>query len=80
VALEKTEYLNKIEEMLNDTETYKKINKDPTKRLTNKEVLTVRRRRGTLLTTHIMRFIVAMGIYHGLMGYLRATNQVSHSE
>jgi len=42
VALEKTEYLNKIEEILNDTETYEKINKDPTK-LTNKirEVLTV---------------------------------------
>jgi len=31
VALEKTEYLNKIEEILNDTETYEKINKDPTK-------------------------------------------------
>jgi len=32
VTLEKTEYLNKIEEMLNDTETYEKINKDPTKK------------------------------------------------
>jgi len=32
VALEKTEYLNKIEEILNDTETYEKINKDPTKK------------------------------------------------
>jgi len=33
VTLEKTEYLNKIEEMFNDTETYEKINKDPTKKL-----------------------------------------------
>jgi len=43
VALEKTEYLNKIEEILNDTETYEKINKDPTKKLTNeiREVLIV---------------------------------------
>jgi len=29
VALEKSEYLNKIEEMLNDTETYEKVNKNP---------------------------------------------------
>jgi len=47
VILEKTEYLNKIEEIyiyiLNDTETYEKINKDPTKKLINeiREVLTV---------------------------------------
>jgi len=33
VALEKTEYLNKIKEILNDTETYEKINKDLTKNL-----------------------------------------------
>jgi len=47
VALEKTKYLNKIEEMLNDTETYEKINKDPTKKLTNeiREVLTVEEER-----------------------------------
>jgi len=32
------------------------------------------------LTTHIIRFIVAMRIYHVHMGYLRSTNQVSHSE
>jgi len=48
VALEKTEYLNKIEEMLNDTETYEKINKNLTKKLTNKirEVLTVWKKKG----------------------------------
>jgi len=35
--------LLRYEEMLNDTETYEKINKDPTKKLTNeiREVLTV---------------------------------------
>jgi len=42
VALAKTEYINKIEKILNDTETYVKINKDPTKKFTNeiREVLT----------------------------------------
>jgi len=43
VVLEKTEYLNKIEEILNDIETYEKINKDLIKKLTNeiREILTV---------------------------------------
>jgi len=42
VALDKIEYFNKIEEMLSDTDTYEKINKDPTKKLTNqtRELLT----------------------------------------
>jgi len=50
VALEKTEYLNKIEEILNDTEIYEKINKDPTKKLTNqiREVLTVWKKKGSI--------------------------------
>jgi len=48
VVLEKTEYLSKIEEILNDTKTYKKINKDPTKKLTNKirEILTIWKKKG----------------------------------
>jgi len=35
VALERDNYLNIIEEMLNDTDTYTKIIKDPTKKLTS---------------------------------------------
>jgi len=34
VALDKTEYLNKIDNMLNDTKTYSVTNKDPIKKLT----------------------------------------------
>jgi len=42
VALDKTEYLNKIENMLKDTETYSIINKDPINKLTKeiRELLT----------------------------------------
>lgn len=36
VALDRDTYINKIEEMLLDTDTYKIITKDPTKKLTNK--------------------------------------------
>jgi len=41
-GLRKTEYINKIEEILNNSETYEKINKDPTKKFTKeiREVLT----------------------------------------
>jgi len=51
VALEKTEYLNKIEETLNNTKTYEKINKDPTKKFTNeiREVLTVWKKKGYII-------------------------------
>jgi len=35
VALDKNEYINKIEDMLSDTDTYIKINKNPIKKLTN---------------------------------------------
>jgi len=77
-ALEKTEYLNKIEELFLMTETYEKINKDPTKKLTNeiREVLRVWKKKGYITdnTYIVIRFIVAMGIYHVLMGYLRSTN------
>ena len=31
VVIDKTEYINKAEELLQDTSTYKKLNKDPTK-------------------------------------------------
>jgi len=34
-ALDKNDYINKIENMLNDTDTYTKINKNPIKKLTN---------------------------------------------
>jgi len=53
VAL-KTEYLNKIEEILNDTETYEKINKDPTKKLTNeiRKVLTIWKKKGYITNTY----------------------------
>lgn len=36
VALDRDTYINKIEEMLLDADTYKIITKDPTKKLTNK--------------------------------------------
>jgi len=35
VTLNKSDYINKIEEMLSDKETYTLIKKDPTKKLTN---------------------------------------------
>jgi len=35
VALDKNDYINKIDNMLNDTDTYTKINKNPTKKLIN---------------------------------------------
>jgi len=42
VALDNNEYVDTIENILSDTETYTKINKDPTKKLTNqtRELLT----------------------------------------
>jgi len=48
IALEKTEYVNTIEQLLNDTETYDKINKDPTKKLTSeiREILTKWKKKG----------------------------------
>jgi len=42
VVLDKTEYINKIEDMLSDTSTYLEIKKDPIKKLTTdiREILT----------------------------------------
>jgi len=82
VAMERENYINSVEEILNDTETYTRISKDPTKNsLVTSEVFSQGGRlKAILLTPCLIRSIVAMEICREPTSCRRFINQVACSK